>query len=242
MLGVSSTLPGNPVLLTCDAGAIALSHEINHRFPVSFHYRNMLLTFPIVMGCLPKLTKEGYEIQMGTNHIGHSLLLKLLTPLLLKTAKTHPVRVVSLASSAWKHVGPEKIQFETLKALEGVTPVMRYVQSKTANMLYAQEFARHYPELTTVSIDPGEVATQLFSREPGDKQMAHLQTVVAPKVVQPVEEGVKNQLWAGTVKNVTSGLHYEPIGVNEPSGLMLDTDLAKKLWEWTEKELKGQEI
>lgn len=194
------------------------------------------------MGCPPKQTKDGYEIQMGTNHVGHALLLKLLTPLLLKTATSHPVRIVSLASSAWKYAGPEKIQFETLKSLEGVSPVKRYIQSKTANMLYPQEFAKRYPQLTIVSVDPGEVATQLFSREPGDEQMVHLQTEVAPKRVRPVEEGVKNQLWAATANEVTSGLHYEPVGVHEPSGLMLDTELAKKVWDWTQKELEGQEI
>ncbi|KAK5046922.1 hypothetical protein LTR84_007276 [Exophiala bonariae] len=196
-----------------------------------------------LMGCPPAQSKEGYEMQMGTNHVGHALLLKLLTPLLLKTATTHPVRVVSLASSAWKYAGPEKIQFSTLKTLEGVTPVNRYIQSKTANMLYAQEFARHYPQLTTVSIDPGEVDTQLFSREPGDEQMVHLQTVVAPARVRPVEEGVKNQLWAATAEEgVTSGSHYAPIGVAEQSGLVLDKDLARQLWEWTAKELDGQGI
>ncbi|TVY20837.1 Short-chain dehydrogenase TIC 32-like protein [Lachnellula arida] len=195
-----------------------------------------------LMGCPPQLTKEGYEIQMGTNHIGHALLLKLLTPLLLQTSSSHPVRVVSLASSAWKHAGPEKIQFETLKSLEGVTPVNRYIQSKVANMLYPQEFAKHYPQLTIVSVDPGDVATQLFSREPGDEQMRYLQTELAPKRVRPVEEGVVNQLWAATGEGVTSGLHYGPVGVYEPTGLAIDTELAKKVWEWTQKELEGQEI
>ncbi|KAI0377143.1 NAD(P)-binding protein [Hypomontagnella monticulosa] len=195
-----------------------------------------------LMGCPPKHTKEGYEIQMGTNHVGHALLLKLLTPLLLKTVTSHPVRIVSLASSGWKYAGPEKIQFETLKSLEGVSPVNRYIQSKAANMLYAQEFAKHYPQLTIVSVDPGEVATQLFSREPGDEQMVHLQTEVAPKRVRPVEEGVKNQLWAATAREVTSGLHYEPVGVHKPSGLMLDKELAKKVWDWTQRDLEGQEI
>ncbi|CAM1510555.1 Fc.00g008900.m01.CDS01 [Cosmosporella sp. VM-42] len=195
-----------------------------------------------LMGCPPKQTKEGYEIQMGTNHVGHALLLRLLTPLLSETASSHPVRVVSMASSAWKYAGPEKIQFETLKSLEGVTPVNRYIQSKTANMLYAQEFAKYHPQLSILSIDPGEVATQLFSREPGDAQMVHIQTEIVPKSARPVEEGVKNQLWAATSDDVTSGLHYEPVGVHEPSGLMLDTELAKKVWEWTQKELEGQTI
>jgi len=194
------------------------------------------------MGCPPALTKDGYEIQMGTNHIGHALLLKLLTPLLLKTANSHPVRIISLASSAWKYAGPEKIQFSTLNSVDGVTPVNRYIQSKVANMMYPQEFAKHYSSLTIVSIDPGEVNTQLFTREPGDAQMKHLQTEVVPKVVRGVEEGVVNQLWAATGEGVTSGRHYGPVGFYEATGLVVDTELAEKVWEWTQKELDGQAI
>ncbi|ORY72185.1 uncharacterized protein BCR38DRAFT_480644 [Pseudomassariella vexata] len=97
------------------------------------------------MGCPPKLTKDGYGVQMGTNHLGHALLLKILTPHLIKAASP---RVVSMTSSAWKWARPEKIQFVTLRSLEGVSPVNRYVQSKTANMLYPQQFAKHNPQLT----------------------------------------------------------------------------------------------
>lgn len=198
------------------------------------------------MGCPPELTKEGYEIQMGSNHIGHALLLKLLMPLLRKTAAaSHPVRVVSLSSSAWKWLGPEKIQLETVRSLDaGVSPVSRYIQSKCANMLYVQGLAAHRAQdgITYVSIDPGHVDTPLFTREPGDDQMRHLQTEVAPKTTGPVAEGVKNQLWAATGEGVTSGLHYEPVGKHDPSDLMNDTELAAKVWEWTENELEGQKL
>lgn len=221
------------------------------RTPSIQHVADLHSQMP-VMGCPPKLTKEGYEIQMGTNHIGHALLFQLLAPLLLATANSSPhaasVRVVSLASSGPKYAGPEKIQFDTLKTLDaGVSPVQRYIQSKTANLLYAQELARHYPQLTVASIDPGEVDTELFRREPGDAQMLHLQTEVSPKRVRPVVEGVKNQLWAATTTTIgegglTSGRHYEPVGVHAPVGIMLDAELAKKVWDWTQKELEGQQI
>ncbi|RYP82892.1 hypothetical protein DL769_001501 [Monosporascus sp. CRB-8-3] len=240
---VKSQVPGAAVaFLELDLSSFASIKSAAKKLLASSPRLDILMLNAGLMGCPPKLTKEGYEIQMGTNHVGHALLLKLLTPLLVATASSHPVRIVNLASAAWKYAGPEKIQFETLKSLEGVTPVNRYVQSKIANMLYPQGFAKHHPQLTIVSVDPGEVATQLFSREPGDEQMLFLQTEVAPKQVRPVEEGVKNQLWAATADGVKSGLHYEPVGVNEPSGLMLDTELAEKVWEWTQKELEGQEI
>ena len=201
-----------------------------------------------ILGCPPALTEDGYEIQMGTNHLGHALLLKLLTPLLVETASHPPgtnVRVVSLSSIGHKFCTPEGIQFDTLKDAnaEGVTPVLRYVQSKLANLLYAQEVAKRNPQFTIVSVDPGSVKTELFSREPGDEQVQHLQTVIAPSKTFAIEEGVKNQLWAATANSVTSGLYYEPIGVSGAgSDLANDEEMARKLWEWTEKELEAQDI
>lgn len=81
-----------------------------------------------------------------------------------------------------------------------------------------------------VAVDPGNVMTELFSREPGDNQMRHLQTVVAPKKSGPVAEGVKNQLWAATAKNVKTGCYYEPVGRDDVArGLALDDELARNL-------------
>jgi len=98
-----------------------------------------------ILGCPPDLTADGYEIQMGTNHLGHALLLKLLFPRLIETA-SHPtdagVRVLSISSTGYKSVGPEGIQFPTLRTADsGVAPIMRYCQSKLANLLYACEIA-----------------------------------------------------------------------------------------------------
>ncbi|KAF7307422.1 hypothetical protein MIND_00536600 [Mycena indigotica] len=202
-----------------------------------------------MMGCPPAVSVDGYEIQFATNHLGHALLLKLLTPLLSKTAETVPaadVRVVSLSSVGYKHVTSGTIQFDTLqdaaKILDPnvVSPVQRYTQSKLANLLYAQEFAKRHPQFTTVSVDPGAVTTELFSREPGDEQMKMLQTVLAPKHGKPLVEGVKNPLWAATASSelVQSGKFYEPVGKEALEGAGLNTALAKTLWEWTEEELR----
>ncbi|CAK7212256.1 hypothetical protein SBRCBS47491_001401 [Sporothrix bragantina] len=197
-----------------------------------------------LMGCAPRLTEDGWEIQMATNHLGHVLLLKLLEPILAPDA-----RIVSLSSSAWKHAPPGmKISFDTLRTAdnEAVTPVFRYVQSKVANLLYAQQYAKRnaeaHPKQIIVSINPGEVKTNLFTREPGDEHMKKLQTEVVPKVAGPVENGIKNQLWAATTDaaNLVSGAHYAPIGVEEKWGLAEDEELAVQLWDWTEEALAGQ--
>jgi retinol dehydrogenase 12 len=197
------------------------------------------------MGCAPSLTPDGFEIQMATNHLGHAMLLKLPQPILAPDA-----RIVSMSSSAWKHSPPgQKIDFDTLRTASNdvVPPVFRYVQSKIANLLYAQQYAKrsaadHHPGHIIVSINPGEVKTNLFTREPGDEHMKKLQTEVAPKIAGPIEDGVKNQLWAATTAaaNLVNGAHYAPVGVEEKWGIADDEELAEQLWAWTEEALAGQ--
>ncbi|KAF3767577.1 NAD(P)-binding protein [Cryphonectria parasitica EP155] len=250
--------------LELDLSSLASVRAAARAFLSSAARLDILLLNAGIMGCPPAVSEDGYEVQFATNHLGHALLLRLLTPLLLTTtttttttadagaagaAATSDVRVVSLASVGYKYVTAGTIQFDTLADRDQimdpsvVSPVQRYTQSKLANVLYAQEVARRFPQFTTVSVDPGAVATELFSREPGDAQMETLQTTVAPQRGRPVEEGVLNPLWAATtVQGVESGRFYEPVGKGGlEEGLALDRDLADRLWQWTEKALEGQE-
>lgn len=195
-----------------------------------------------ILGAPAGLTKDGYEIHMGVNHLGHALLLHLLTPRLLETASAQPgtpPRVVSVASIGYKYCGDAGIALSTLRDLDaGLTPVQRYTQSKLANVLYAQEIGRRFQKFTIVSIDPGSVATELFSREPGDAQVKHLQENVAPKSTKPVTEGVKNHLWAGTVEagKLANGAYYEPVGKSgTETGAAKNEEKARELWEWTQE-------
>jgi len=197
---------------------------------------DVLLLNAGIMGAPPVLTKDGYEMHMGTNHLGHALLLKLLSPVLDKTSGA---RVVHLTSAGFRHVGPSGIEFPTLRSATSSTPLpLRYAQSKLACLLYAREAAKHYT-FTNIAINPGEVKTELFSREAGDEMMKHLQENVVPKMAGPVEEGVKNHLWAATGE-VESGEFYEPVGVKE--GAQVDDGMAKELWEWTEEQLRNQAL
>ncbi|KAJ3546622.1 hypothetical protein NM208_g1913 [Fusarium decemcellulare] len=202
---------------------------------------NVLLLNAGVMGSPPVLTKDGYEMHMGTNHLGHALLLKLLRSTLENTAATGAdVRVVHLSSAGFRHVGPAGIEFETLKSATSETSLpLRYAQSKLACLLYAREAAKRISGFKNIAINPGEVDTELFTRPPGDEHMKMLQTTIAPTVVGPVSEGVKNHLWATTSPDIESGEFYEPVGkTGGLEGHGLDDEMAKKLWEWTEEQLK----
>ncbi|CZR69356.1 related to enoyl-CoA hydratase/isomerase [Phialocephala subalpina] len=196
-----------------------------------------------IMATPPGLTKDGYEIQFGTNHVGHALLTKLLLPTLEKTAEqAADVRVIAVSSVG--HVGApwSGICFDKLKTEMSWTPTMvRYGQSKLANILFARELAKRYPKILAVSIHPGAVNTELY-RSVFNGWLSPLNRIRGG--FDTVETGAKNQLWAGTVKreDVTNGEYYTPVAMSgQGSWNSQDMALAAKLWEWTENELAGYE-
>jgi retinol dehydrogenase-12 len=195
-----------------------------------------------IMATPPGLTKDGYEIQFGTNYVGHALLTKLLLPTLLKTADTSSsdVRVISVSSVGHVFANLTGINFRKLKTEMSWTPTLvRYAQSKLGNILFAREFARRYPQILAVSVHPGVVNTELYrSVFVGWSSPFRF----AQHTFSTIEDGTKNQLWAGTAKreDVKNGEYYIPVAVSgEGSWKSQDMVLASKLWDWTEKELEG---
>ena len=189
-----------------------------------------------IMATGPGLTEDGYEVQFGTNHMGHALLTKLLLPVLETTAEAEHVRIVSLSSQGhtfWRRSG---LDFDSMKcAAENLETGQRYFRSKLANILWAKQMAERYPQFVTVPVHPGVVQTNLASKVTG---------FLGPLVRLPyrfsttLEDGVKNQLWAAVSEDAKSGEYYTPVGVTgQTSAAGMNEQLAKELWDWTEKEL-----
>ena len=195
------------------------------------------------MATPPGTTEQGYEIQFGTNHVGHALLTKLLLPTLLETAKEPgaDVRVVSL-SSAGHTLAPmgKGIVFEELKGdMAAYWTVTRYGQSKLANVLFVKELAKRNPQITAVSLHPGIVNTELYRSTNKWFVVGRVIDLARRWGYTTVQDGAKNQLWAATAREgVTSGEYYTPVGVTgQGSKLSNDAGLAEMLWDWTEKEI-----
>ena len=122
------------------------------------------------MACPYGTTQDGFETQIGCNHLGHFLLQQLLTPLLLQTATTtgKPSRFVALssvaaASSSMSKVTPD-IDFDDLQwKTREYNEVQAYCSSKLANYLHAARGAEIYPveQLICVSVHPGWVQSNL---------------------------------------------------------------------------------
>ncbi|KAF2712745.1 NAD(P)-binding protein [Pleomassaria siparia CBS 279.74] len=200
-----------------------------------------------VMAMPYTLTKEGYEIQFGTNHIGHALLTKLLTPTLLETAKEPgaDVRIVNV-SSMGHNLAPSTGIVWDQKALEANSTWVRYGQSKLANILFTRELATRYPSITSVAIHPGVIFTDLYSTFATGvftkltMWFYSLFMPILPGHFKDTKGGALCQTWAAAAPKdqLKSGEYYIPVGKQTVgSSKSQDAGLAKKLWEWTEEEL-----
>jgi NAD(P)-dependent dehydrogenase (short-subunit alcohol dehydrogenase family) len=190
----------------------------------------------------PALSRDGYEIQFATNHLGHALLVKKLLPLLLQSNPDHSdSRVVMVSSETWRGAPSGGIQFDRLNTTQDM-PVMgrwlRYGQSKLANMLYARQLAKKVPGVLSFSITPGVVNTALVS----ESSLFTKAVVYLTNRVQTVEEGAHNLLWAVAASKdaIKPGAFYQPVGILSTLATKASEDeaLAERLWEWTEAELE----
>jgi NAD(P)-dependent dehydrogenase (short-subunit alcohol dehydrogenase family) len=202
-------------------------------------------------------TKDGFELQFGTNVLGHFALTGLLMPALERAAakaiseETRP-RVVTLASIAHKR---GKLKFDDLQAKQNYSPMESYQQSKLADLMFALELERRLQAkssaILSVAAHPGVAQTNLFVT--GDyggfeltvrKAVGHL----IGTLLNSETEGAYPTLYAATSPEVVGGGYYGPQGFEEMRGgdagpakiapQALDTGAAGRLWSVCE-ELTG---
>lgn len=194
------------------------------------------------MACPADVTKDGFEIQFGTNHVGHYLLTKHLLPILEKTAAEPgaDVRIVNVSSRAHKW-SPTGLLLDQCNTDMASTPTFtRYGNSKIANIFYTQELAKRYPSILSVSLHPEDVDTNLVQGL--KKSYPYFPDFVWNTAMYfmavSVEQGTLNQLWASVSKEVKNGEYYDPVGKKgSVIAVVGDETQAPLLWEWTEKEL-----
>ncbi|KAK3901592.1 short-chain dehydrogenase TIC 32, chloroplastic [Staphylotrichum tortipilum] len=226
--------------IPADLASLSSVHSAAANLAATLPRLDVLVCNAGIMAAPPALSADGYELQFATNHLGHALLVHKLLPLLARTADA---RVVMVTSTGWRGAPPGGVQFDRLRTTQEM-PVLgrwlRYGQSKLANMLFARELAARYPGVLAFSVTPGVVATGLVT-ELGvvDKALVYLPNIGR---VKTPEEGTHNLLWAvGVPKGeVKPGAFYEPVGrlSRMETKASRGPELAGKLWEWTETELK----
>ncbi|WNG33700.1 SDR family NAD(P)-dependent oxidoreductase [Archangium violaceum] len=205
-----------------------------------------------VMACPFGLTEDGFELQFGTNHLGHFVLVNRIASLLRAGS-----RVVSLSSSGHRYadVDLDDPHFERTH----YEPFVAYGRSKTANILFAVELDRRLRErgVRATAVHPGAIKTELGRHLPDDSLSTFVERTNAdlaaqgkqPFALKTIPQGAATSVWAGVVAeadevggrycencHVTTRVTLDPL---DPSSegvrpYALDLERATALWAKSE--------
>ena len=179
------------------------------------------------------LTVQGFELAFGVNHLGHFALTHWLLPRLLEQAEARVVNVASLA-----HYNVDGIDFERLRRPGNYFTVLRqYGVSKLANVLHAKELARRYGEqgLHAYALHPGVIASDIWRQVPQPVRWWMTRSMISN------EAGAETSLYCATSPEVAAdnGLYYDECRIKEPSSAARNAELARELWQRSERYLDG---
>ena len=174
------------------------------------------------------MTKSGFELAFGTNHIGPFLFTQLLLDRIKQSA---PARIVTIASRA--HTRISGINWDDVRQpTKGKAGLPEYGISKLANVLFSAELGRKLAGtgVTTYSLHPGVVATDVWREVP-----AFIRPLIKLMMIS-TEEGATTTLYCATSPEVgnQTGLYYDKCRVKEPSKVGQDLALAAELWRRSE--------
>jgi NAD(P)-dependent dehydrogenase (short-subunit alcohol dehydrogenase family) len=188
-------------------------------------------------------TNDGFEAQLGTNHLGHFALTGLLLDVLKASAGSRVVNVSSMAHKSGK-MDFDDLMFEKGRPFK---TMKAYGQSKLANLLFTYELQRYFEkekiESISVAAHPGGSNTQLANHLEKNGFMKIVSKVLRG-IMQSAEIGALPQIRASVDPNVKGGEYYGPAGFSEIAGypvLVKSTSAshsiedAKKLWEVSER-------
>ena len=246
---LSDAVPGADVRLEAlDLASLASIREFAARVSTTYDGIDLLVNNAGVMAIPRATTEDGFEMQFGTNHLGHFALTGLLLPSLLARVDS---RVVTVSSTAHK-IG--SINFDDLAAEKKYWSWGAYGQSKLANLLFAYELQRRLEAAgaTTISVaaHPGYSSTNLQAvgpQESGNKLMGLLMSFGNVAFGQSADDGALPQLYAATAPDVAGGQFFGPSRLMETRGApklvdstskSKDPELAARLWAVSE-ELTG---
>jgi NAD(P)-dependent dehydrogenase (short-subunit alcohol dehydrogenase family) len=184
-------------------------------------------------------TKDGFELQFGTNHLGHFAF----TGLLLDHIVAAPGSRVVTVSSVGHRFARNGIRFDDLQWEKDYSRVGAYGQAKLANLMFTYELQRRLRGTGTIAAaaHPGGSRTELTRNLP---PLLGAVTKLAEPLFQPAEMGALPQLRAATDPGVIGGQYFGPDGFGEQRGYPVvvastrvshDTAAQKRLWTVSEQ-------
>jgi NAD(P)-dependent dehydrogenase (short-subunit alcohol dehydrogenase family) len=239
---IESAAPGARVELSqLDLGSLSSVQSFAERFRSSHEGLDLLINNAGLMAPPRRETEDGFEVQLGTNFLGHfALSARLIGGMEGRT----DARVVTLSSGAHK-MG--KIDFDDLQSERRYSRWRAYGQSKLADLMMALELDRRLraagSTIKSLAAHPGYAATNLQTAAPPALDRAFMR-VANLIVAQSAEMGALPTLYAATYPGLEGGTYIGPDGIGEfrgrphavsPSRAAQDEDVAARLWSVAEQ-------
>lgn len=185
-------------------------------------------------------TIDGFELQFGSNHLGHFALTALLLPLLLKTPHSRIVTVSSRAHSRGA------IDFNNLDGSNGYQAKKFYNQSKLANLYFALELdkrlKKHNLSPISIACHPGVSATNILKL--GTREIPTVFKTIANVFLQSPPMGALSTIYAATDRQLTGGEYIGPLGqfqrkgvpaIGTPHRKVFNSEVSRNLWTVSEQ-------
>jgi NAD(P)-dependent dehydrogenase (short-subunit alcohol dehydrogenase family) len=239
---IEAAAPGAPLELEeLDLARLESVRAFAERFRSSHDGLDLLINNAGVMAPPRRETADGFELQLGTNHLGH---FALSGRLIGAMEGREDARVVTVSSQAHR---TGRIAFDNLGGERRYFRWRAYGQSKLANLLFALELERRLSAagstIKSMAAHPGYAATNLqFAAPPlADRLVMKILNAV---VAQSEEMGALPILYAATEPGLPGGSYAGPDGLGEqrghprrvaPNGAARDEAVAKRLWELSEQ-------
>ena len=170
-----------------------------------------------------QMTQQGFEMQIGVNHLSHFLLTQLLLPTLIETGESRVITVSSMLHQKGA------IDFESFRGGDRYSAQKAYGQSKLANVLFALELAERlkHTSVTSNVLHPGGVATDIV------RDMPWLIRKLLGLIFISPEEGAQTSIMLATDPSLdtTSGTYYDQCQLKPPATIAGDSALRSKLWD-----------
>ncbi|MCB0932345.1 MAG: SDR family NAD(P)-dependent oxidoreductase [Mycobacterium sp.] len=243
---IRALTPGADVVVhKLDLGSLASVKQAGAEMSAAYPCIDLLINNAGVMYPPKQTTADGFELQFGTNHLGHFALTGLLLSNLLTVDGSRVVVVASIAHNIRAKIDFDDLQWEHRR----YDRVASYGQSKLANLMFAYDLQRRLAaakaKTIAVAAHPGVAATELVRHIPG----AGLPGVdwISGKLLNTAEMGALPTLRAATDPSVLGGQYYGPDGFRELRGhpklvgssrQSKDEAIQKRLWTVSE-ELTG---
>ncbi len=238
---------GNVTPMTLDLASQASVRAFAEAFQREHSRLDLLINNAGIMGVPMSRTVDGYESQMGTNHLGHFTLTGLLIEKLLATPAARIITVGSLGHFR----GSDRIVDDLNYERTPYSPFGGYCNSKLANMLFVVELARRLDAKGSTTLSaaahPGGADTNIKKKSYSLGARIHdaiVEPIARKYLVNTAAGGALPTLYAATAPGVSSNEYYGPggfMGFKGPvirarrSRKALDSQLARRLWDASAK-------